>query len=452
MEKIISKPKHFLSIFLLSILVFISSILNAQNISEEQKAQLMPSVKQLLADYEKYSQFTTDGSSLSRDYLGMFPVLFDASVKGGIFNDITPASKGSLATPNDYITIIKASYPLGLDVKIDIDGLQILDATLKKSVYAITVKAHKKMAGMFNNVKIQRFNDDLYFTLTGTDDQGKVLNLKINGIMTKDKYLSSIVNRQGRGLFVGVTGLYSQTQIYSPMSFDNTMFNAKVGMSMYPGFDLVAMFTNGFGMGTGVRLSSYQSTFSIPSYTNTSSAKLKDLDGDTYNPVLQISKMSQVSTIKSMDIPFMLKFRGGKGVTKFYLDVGMIYSMISSSTITLDGSATKGGLYSSLGNVILTDIPEYGFGTKTYSASQYELMTEEATISAYSSIGLMFQLGRSFLLKVGGGFTFGLTDLKADPNNNNNFINLLSKEPVSNTTLRATGVEIGLLYRIPFKR
>jgi len=453
MKKVITKPKQLLSRLILLIFVLFSVSLNAQDLTDEQKNALLPSIKQILKDYEKYSQFSVDGINLDKDYINKFSSLFDPIIKGGIFNDIIPAKKGTFITSYEYVNFVRTNYPQGLDVVMDIDNVKIENATLKKGVYAVTVKARKKVTGMFNNLKIHRFNDDLYFTFSASlNDQGTASNLKINGVLNKSKFAQTITNRQGRGIYMGISGLYAQTKIFSPMSFSNDNLEAKAGSAFYPGFEVVAMLTNGFGIGTGVRLSSYQSSFAINSYSKTSEAVITDKDGDTYNPVLQISKLNQLSTIKSLDIPILLKFRGGKNKTKFFLDIGVLYSKISSATFTLDGNTVRYGYYSEY-KVILTDITEYGFGTYSYKAdTEYELKTEETTMSGYASLGLMFQLSPSLLLKIGGGLTYGISDLKPDPNNSDNYINLVSKEPVKNTTLQANGVEIGLYYKIPFKR
>ncbi|MHC1703735.1 MAG: hypothetical protein AB9846_07490 [Tenuifilaceae bacterium] len=453
MKKVITKPKQLLSRLILLIFVLFSVSLNAQDLTEEQKNALLPSIKQILKDYEKYSQFSSDGINLYKEYINKFSSLFDPIIKGGIYNDIIPAGKGTFLTSYEYVSFVITNYPQGLDVAMDIDNIKIENAILKKGVYAVTVKVRKKVTGMFNNIKIHRFNDDLYFTFSASlNDQGTASNLKINGVLSKSKFAQTLTNKQGKGVYLGISGLYAQTKIYSPMSFDSDILDAKPGSSIYPGFDLVAMFTNGFGIGTGVRLSSYQSSFAIGSYSKTSEAIITDEDGDTYNPVLQISNLNQTSTIKSLDIPILLKFRGGKKKTKFYLDLGVIYSKISSATFTLDGNAVRSGYYTEY-KAILTDITEYGFGSYNYNAdSEYELKTEETTLSGYASLGLMFQLSQSLHLKIGGGLTYGISDLKPDPNNADNYINLVSKEPVKNTTLQANGVEIGLYYRIPSKR
>ena len=453
MKKDITKLKQIMSRSLLLILVLFTTTLSAQNLTEEQKNALLPKVKQLLKDYELYSQFSTDGVNLNNDYLVLFSAMFDPQMKHAIFNDLTPTKKGTFPSVDLYVDFVKTNYSQGLDVFMDIDGIQIEDAFLKKGSYMFSVKVHKRVTGVFNNQGIHRFNDDLYFTFSATsDEQGNPSNLKINGVLTIERYAQYLINKKWSGISLGVTGLYSQSQIYGPAIYTSDVWKPASGSTIYPGFDLAIMFTNGFGIGTGVRLSSYSSSFAISSYNKTSVVTLTDKDNDKYKPVLNISALNEQIHIKSLDIPILLKFRGGKGKTKFYFDMGVIYSKISNGYFTLEGSSVKSGYYSGF-NVTLSDIPEYDFGSFNYTTDkEYELKMGASSISGYTSLGLLFQLAPGLLFKVGGGLSYGLTDLKFDQENPNNYLNFTLSEPVQNTTLRSYGVEIGLLYRISFKR
>ncbi len=451
MKKDISKLKQMMSRSFLLILVFFTLNLSAQIITDEQKNELLPKVKSLLKDYERYSQFSSDGINLNSDYLIQFSGLFEPKMRDGIFNDIIPTQKGTFPTADQYINFVKTNYQQGLDVVIDFDNIRIVDVKQVKGSYEVSVLVHKKVTGIFNNQGIHRFNDNLYFLfISGIDDQGKPTNLRINGILTKEKYAQSIAKGHGKAVLIGITGLFAQTKIASSSASSSDFMKIKAGGSIYPGIDLAAMITNGFGIGVGVRFSKYSSTFDISNYNKTSELLITDTDGDKYNPVLQISKLNQVSTIKSLDIPILLKFRGGKGKTKFYFDLGVIYSKISSSTFTLNGSAVRGGYYQSL-NVILTDIPEYGFGTYTYKTdNEFKLKLQSTNFSAYTSLGFLFQLSSRLSLKAGASLMYGITELKPDLSNADNYSNLISVESIKN--LRANNVEIGLFYRIPFKR
>ena len=194
MKKDISKLKQMISRSFLLILLFSAFNLSAQIITDEQKSELLPKVKSLLKDYEQYSQFSSDGVNLNNDYLIQFSRLFEPKTRDGIFNDITPTKKGTFATADQYVNFVKTNYQQGLDVVIDIDNIKIVDAKQVKGSYEFSVLVHKKITGIFNNQGIHRFNDNLYFSfIADIDEQGKPTNLRIKGILTKEKYAQSIV-------------------------------------------------------------------------------------------------------------------------------------------------------------------------------------------------------------------------------------------------------------------
>jgi len=452
MKKNNIKPKQIMSRYILAVMLLFTANLSAQTLTQQQMSALIPKVKEVLKEYELANQFTIDGITINNDYAAMFISLFDPRMRYGIFNDLSPTNKGTLSTAEMYVNYVKTNYPQGLDVSMMIDSMLIFDAAVKKTTFTFSVKVHKRIRGLFSNQAIHRFNNYLYLSFSATSDAaGNPTNLKINGVLTVDRYAQTLLNKKWGGISLGVTGLYSQTQIYSAMLYTSDVWKPSLGSNIYPGFELAIMFTNGFGIGSGVRLSSYKTAFAITNFNNKSALTLVDKDGDSYSPVLKISDMTQQNQIKSLDIPIVLKFRGGKGNAKFYLDLGAIYSKISKSYFTLEGTIVRSGFYPSY-NITLTDIPEYNFGNFTYTTDkQYQLKSEASVISGYASMGMLFQLFPGFLLKIGGGMTYGLTDLKYDQKNADNYINLTLPASVESTTLRSFGAEIGFIYKLGFK-
>ena len=451
MENSISKLKQMKSRLLILILMIVTSNIYAQNLTEEQKNDILPRVQFLLKDYELINQFSSDGISLNDNYLKRFTLLFESPLKYGIYNDLSPAKKGAFSTVEQYVNFVKTNYQQGLDVTID--NVKIVDASITKNGYSIAVLARKKIAGIFNNQGIHRFNEDLYFILTSkVDGQGNPTQFMISGILTKDKFAQTYYKKNEGRINLGLVALVSQTNIYNNEISSSNIWKLTSGTVVYPGIDINFMLTKHFGIGAGLRLSSYNATYGISNYNKKSDRMMTDIDGDSYNPVLQIPSIEQQSFIKSYDIPVTLKFQFGKGKVRFYLDVGAIGSIISKSYFTIKGSSVKSGYYSSL-NVTLTDIPEYGFGSYNYkNETNYELLKGKTTsFSGYTSLGFLFQISPSILFTVGAGMTYGLTDPNFDSNISENFINLTLPKPITGTTLRSTGVEMGVFYSIPSK-
>ncbi|RPH31471.1 MAG: hypothetical protein EHM93_13480 [Bacteroidales bacterium] len=454
MKKYISKPKQMMSRSFLLILAFFTLNLSAQTITDEQKNELLPKVKLLLKDYERYSQFSADGVSLNVEYKKQFVALFELTLKYGVFNDISPSKKGIFPTAEKYLNFVETNYKQGLDVTIDIDNIKIVDVVFLGDSYSISVLVHKKAIGIFNDQGIIRFDDDLYFLfVSGVDEKGKPSSFRISGILTKEKYAQVNAKQKGIILGLGVNANYSKTKINSSTVSSSDLWKPSAGRAFSPGLDIVVMLNKRIGIGTGLRLSSYNSSFNIRNYNQTSDRMVTDIDGDKYNPVLQIPSLSQQSFVKSIDIPLILKFVAGKGKAKYYFDIGLIGSIISKSYFTLSGSSVKAGYYETL-NVTLSDIPEYGFGSYSYNKEKkYVFLKKQATsLSGYTSIGILYQLSSNLLFKLGAGLSYGFTDLNVDSDNADNFINITSSSLNEKTSLRSAGIELGVFYLIPFKR
>jgi len=445
---------------ILFIILFFPLGLFAQELTEAQKQNLEVKIKLLLKDYELYNQFTTNGVNIDNEYIRQFYTLFETPSKTGYFNDLAPSGKGSFATPQLYTNFVVQFYKQGLDVTINRDQINIVDIKLEKGKFKIYTYISKKITGIYNNQGIYKFNNELCFIFTAMpDEKGEISNLKINGIITKDRYAQMLSAAKGKGLYAGIGGMYNQTQIFDDNLYKSGLWSAGMQSSINPQFDLNIMFTRGFGIGTGVRLTKYQTAFTLSGYNNLSEATIIDEDNDSYHPRLSIDELIDTRTIASLDIPFMLKFRMGKGKVSLTLDMGVIYSMYSEASFTLEGNATRSGYYPDF-NAELQDIPELGFGTYNYSTDEvFEMQLPESGLSGYAGLGFLFQLSPRVLMKIGTGVIYGITpfalnNLSSETFYDNpstkpsNYLNYTLANPVNNATIRSAGAEIGLIFKL----
>ena len=436
-------------LFLTAFLVF-SNLTYSQVITDEQKLNLETKIKLLMKDYAVFNQFSVDGVNISSDYAKQFIALFETPSKTGIFNDLAPTGKGTFQSPELYVNFVRQFYPQGLDITLDLDKLTVVETTTTKDgKFKIFTYINKRIVGIYNNQNLYKFNNDLCFVFTALPDgKGGFSSLKIDGVITKEKYAQNIQNSKGKGIYLGVAGMYSQTRINDVNISNSGIWNESMGTSIIPEFELTFMFTRGFGLGTGIRLSKYSTAFTINNYNQTSSSKITDEDGDTYNPVLQISELTDNRTISSTDIPILLKFRMGKAKTKFTLDLGVIYSMFSEASYTLNGAATRAGYYSEY-NVILNDITEYGFGTFNYTEKDtYEMTMPSSGLSGYAGIGLQFQLAPFMFLNIGTALTYGITPIGMNTDDSDNYFNYTLENPADKASLQLAGAKIGLTFKI----
>jgi hypothetical protein len=433
-------------IILFSILVCGNDV-KAQDTIRTQK--MLTKVTEFLDRYQQYGQFTKDGVQLDEQYIYEFSLLFDKYRFKSIFDDLSIDGKTKFNLPDDYIAYIRIYYPQGVDQAIDRENISILDSTLKDGIYNIIVKVRKHLTGIHGSREIHRIDEELYFFIkVPVIDLDNISRYKIFGILSREKYSKYIATSKSKGIYLGVTEGYDVTRIFNSAVYTSGIWSNSMVNTYNSTFDLTFMFTNGFGLGVGYRKIEYGTLFSIEDFSQTSEAQVTDIDGDNYNPVFQNLKLKENNTIMCYEIPFLIKTRAGKGIVKFNFNFGAVYSMVKESYYTLDGSSTIAGYYPQY-SVTLRNIPEYGYGDYKYNPSVVTAMTlTEQLISAHTSMGLSFSLGRSFLLKVGGRISYGLTDLGFGKIRHSNDFNNTLPAPISSTTLQSAGAEIGLAYRI----
>jgi len=430
---------------------FLSS---AQEISDEQKQTFLPKIQKILKDYEAISQFSTDGSTIDNKLIAQFPGLFAPKIKYGIYNDLALNKGSSLDNPSEYTNFVKEFYPQGLDVTLDMERVSIVGGTLRKGTYTIVAKVSKRVAGIYARQNIRRATMALYFYFTAPEVTEGIPDFKISSIVSTDRYLALTDSRGKSGLYLGVAGIYTQSQIFSSAVYSSEKWAPAMGSSITPAANLTIMLARGFGIGTGFRMSSYLSNFTLNQYNGTSTQTVSDIDGESYYPVLSVPQLTEKNTIESYDFPVYFHFLMGRSKLRFYLNMGVVFTLVNKAYYTLEGTATKAGNYSYNYNgttytYTLEDISEYGFGTTSYKAdTQYEMKLPGNALAGYGALGFKIMATPRFNIHFGATINYGLTDLELSKKRYDfDFTSTLGKE-VGPTVLQALGVEFGLNFRL----
>lgn len=432
------------NIYLIISLLVLSSISIAQVAGDEKTK----GIKELLEKYQMYGQFTIDGNSTNTEYAQNFVALFETTSKMEVYNDMA-AKKGepfSFGSAQEYMQYVIRNYPYGIDISLDFSQMKVIDKFKLKGKEGYIVQIPKRITGLYLIKSFHRFNGTVYFFINETvTDKGA--QYKIARVLDPVTYQKYDGNQRITGLYAGFSGGYGQTMIMnnSVLSATEIYTDLEYQYNKALLFEVNYMFTRGFGLGTGIGFSTYSSAFMVNQFTsNSTDITLTDEDGDTYFPLLEVNNLVETDVINSVDIPVMLKFRTGKGKTAFYIDMGVIYSMITAE-YSLQGTQTKSGYYPEY-EVLLDDVEEYGFGTFSFNNEAQELkLKETANLSAYLGMGLSIPLTGGLYMKLGVNARYGITDIglgqNLQPFDFSNFI----KNPGS-TNLIYGGAEIGLSY------
>lgn len=423
--------------------------LYSQDLSEKQQQNLELKIKILLKKYELYSQLSTDGISLNDLYISEFNKLFSPSANTGLLNDIAPSGNGSFKTSEQYVTYIRQYYPQGLDVTLDWTNMKLINVQSVPEGIRAYVLVTKESAGIYNDQGIYRFKNELCFIISALPgEKDDFTNLQIEGIITKEKYAHLIVKGKAKGVYAGITLMGARNRIFDDQVYSDNLWNVKTKYSVSPGLELNWMITDGFGVASGFRLSTFETSFTLNNYNQQSGVALTDLDGDTYFPVLSISGLTDTRTIRCLDIPLIVKFKAGYGRLKFTFDAGILYSKVLKASYSLNGTTERAGYYPAY-QVTLENISEYGFGSFSYNSDKtYAYEMPSAMFSAYGAIGIIGELNKFLFLTSRATVAQGLTRFKLTSDNPENYFTYTLTNPMNKTVLQSVGIEFGLVFKL----
>jgi len=433
------------SIFLLSVILIFSRIVSFSQTVDDKNIN---DIKKLLEDYQKYSQFTITGASIEDSYAKNFTDMFTPKLHQKIENDLL----GKSGDPKDFKTIdayrqyAVTKYPYGVDVSLNMAALEIVDDFRNGANTGYVVKVNKSITGLYMQTKFFRKSIDLFFFVSNPTEEGG--SMMLTGVLNEDDFKRYYGNKTVKGLYLGVAGGYGSGLVMNMEALTNPeiyQFNYVTDIEYNVGLDI--MFTRGFGLGTGVFFNNFASEYTIEGYYRQSNVTITDLDGDYYIPEFEIQQMTETRVYTTMGFPFLLKFRTGKGKAAFYWDLGVIYSMVSSGYYTLEGTSTKRGYYPEY-KVLLEDVPEYGFESRSFSAEENDLELPSNRLAGYMGFGIHIPIAGGVNMKIGTHLQYGITgvDTEGISQHDYDFANFL--ENPGQTFLHYGGLELGISYQL----
>lgn len=422
-------------------LILLTGNLNAQIIDDAKKQKIV----ELLKKYELYNQFTVDGNQINAEYTQNFIGLFDASGAQRHYNDLAAkkSEQTDFSSAIEYMQYAVKNYPYGIDVNLNTDQLKVIGKFKNKHQKGYIVEVNKKITGLYLIKTFHRYFAPTYFFITETVDSDKSVFL-IASVLDKSNYKKYNGNQIISGAYIGLSGGYGSAGLLNS-SINNSGIYTASNVQTKPFFNIEAyyMFTRGFGLGTGISFGSYSTINKIDAYSQESSFTQTDIDNDVYIPIFAINNFTEQITVSATEIPFLLKFRTGKGNTAVYLDFGVIYSLYSGSMV-LNGSTSKKGRYPELANVIIDNVPEYGFEDNNYNNNNIDMTLSPSGLAAYTSIGVSIPLYQGLFLKIGANARYGITNVYDKTQHTVDYISLI-QSPGKTSLLSAVG-EVGISY------
>ncbi len=252
------------------------------------------------------------------------------------------------------------------------------------------------------------------------------------------------------GLFVGITGGMLQSQILNTgmLTIANTVSNKMNGMTgtLEAGY----FFSNWFGLSTGISYTSYKGQLTLASYQN--KFNTTDSENETYERQVTGTAITENQNIGMVSIPLNLNVRlplGNK--LGFFVQGGLEAAIPVQKSYQSSGTFTFKGYYPSY-NVLLQNLPAYGFPSNAAIATNGSLKLNSLCLSATGTAGFDLFIQEKMQLAIAATYGQSLSSISAykqpekfQLSSDITQINSLMGGS-SQATIQAMGVKISLRY------
>jgi hypothetical protein len=211
------------------------------------------------------------------------------------------------------------------------------------------------------------------------------------------------------GLFVGLSFGPAQSQIINTATSSVSGLNTGKKFSFFGTAEVGYFFSKNIGLSTGIGFSSYSSLLTLGTYQNNVSSV--DSENETYELRVTASGIKEEQKIGFLTIPFNINLRlPFSSSVGFFLQPGISLAIPISKTFHNSGIFTYKGYYSTY-NVLLENLPEYGFPTELSSSSDGNLELNPLNFNAIVSAGLDFTIQKKIQVAIGACYDRSLTNV-----------------------------------------
>ena len=252
------------------------------------------------------------------------------------------------------------------------------------------------------------------------------------------------------GLFFGL-GLEPSLSQVKNLGVQNSSDLTSINKFALSGsLDIGYFFSRYFGISSGLNYSSYNTQLNLESYQN----QLDDIDQDNENYELQVlgNGINEIQHIGILGIPICLNFRFSfKSNMGFFLQTGINIAVPLRNNYTTTGTFTYKGYFSEY-NVLLENLPDYGFSTGVTTESDGSLKLKSIINCAIASVGFDYIVQKRVQISIAAMFNKSLESISEytppesfQLSTGENQLNSIM-EGSSNVILQSFGLNIGLRY------
>jgi len=252
------------------------------------------------------------------------------------------------------------------------------------------------------------------------------------------------------GLFVGLSFGPSQSTISNEgmLTVANLVSNSQNSFGGL--FEIGYFFSKSIGISSGIGFSTYKSQIELATYQN--KFNTTDSENEAYERQVSGTDIKETQKVGFLNLPICLDIRLPLSKKMgFFLQPGIGFAIPVTKKYTSSGTFTYKGYYPAY-NVLLQNLPAYGFPANVNSVTDGSLEIKSLHINALISAGFDFVIQKNIQLGIAAFYSKSLSNIASYPSPDKfqlspdaNQINSLMGGS-SKATVQSIGLNIRLRY------
>ena len=190
------------------------------------------------------------------------------------------------------------------------------------------------------------------------------------------------------GLFIGLGLGPSQTQLTNKGILSVSELLSVKRNSYFGSMEIGYFFSRYFGLSSGIGFNSYNAQLTLDTYQN--EFNTYDSENEAYERLVSGSNITEDQKVDFLNIPVSINIRlPFNNAIGFFLQTGVNLAIPFGKSYKSSGTFTYKGYYPSY-NVLLENLPQYGFPSNVIIDSKGELELKSLNFIAIASAGLDF--------------------------------------------------------------
>jgi hypothetical protein len=218
---------------------------------------------------------------------------------------------------------------------------------------------------------------------------------------------------RGKGLFAGISLGPTQTQVLNEGTSAVSDIVSGNGNSFSGVAEVGYFFSKYIGLSSGIGFSSYKANVTLADWQSNFNAT--DSENQNFEMRASGTNISEDQKLSYLNIPVYLNLRLPiKGKIGLFLQTGVNLAFLTGKDYTSNGIFTYKGYYSKY-NVVLENLPQYGFPTNKATTAQGSLGVKSFTVFAVASAGVDYFVAEKYQIALAATYNKSVSDILANP-------------------------------------